>query len=243
MFANCTSLVNMPNIYATAINGRQTFMGMFSNCTSLANVTPLHITTMYCYDNGDGYGAFESMFYGCTSLTVAPSWTSGYEVLPYNGRYGSSSGFGNRLFKDTFNGCTSLVSCDWKIRCHEEGINTDIAGTLLVDEVINSTFNGCTSLTTPFELSYGPVFGPMHLDDDRFKLTFGDFIRDCSNVTELIFSKWANPINYYIGQPGTTGTIYVADNSVYLDPNYQDYYGQSPISGWTVESINNYPNS
>ena len=64
MFSGCTSLVNAPELPATALASR-CYESMFSGCTSLVNAPELPATALAsrCY---------ESMFSGCTSLTSAP---------------------------------------------------------------------------------------------------------------------------------------------------------------------------
>ena len=229
MFYSCTSLVNMPNIYATSIGQRKTFMSMFQNCTSLANVTPLHIDTVYTPTNDGGEGTFQNMFTGCTALTVAPSWNINW-TWKVNKKTGDSNPY--NWCKECFQGCTSLVSCDWNMRPA-----FDIDPNNIIPVNYESMFDQCSSLTTPCSLSIGETYGP-----NRDPINLNGFIGN-TNVTELILSKVASPINYSEGLPlSGSGTIYVADNSVYLDPN-SEYYGQSPISGWTVESINNYPHA
>ena len=227
MFENCTALINMPAIAAKTIVAKGTFNNMFKGCTLLANTTPLHIETITSPYDFDGGGAFEGMFCNCESLTSAPSWSISWDYQFYTGKRHVSDNQPYGMFQEAFYNCYNLTTCNWKTWVKMPPENT-ITGCL------DNCFGGCTVLTQAIELSLG--------DKYEGELNLGSTYSQCGYLTELIFSKVAGPINYGGDGPTSTGTIYVHPDSVYLDPN-SEYYGQSPISGWTVESINNYPNS
>lgn len=241
MFWGCTSLVNMPNIAAKSIDSYGTFKDMFNGgCTALSNATTLHIENIYVSTSSEDNGAFDGMFYGCTSLVTAPAWTTGYEV--YLSKNGSDSNEMLHTFRCTFRDCTSLTTCNWNLRIKTtHGVNHDWDSNILWDNIIEM-FYGCTSLVTPFSITVGPEFMEYDPYASPFYLNISNVFNGCQYITELIFSKVKGRIGCDEGAPSGTGTIYVADDSIYLDPN-SEFYGQTPIPGWTVESINNYPNS
>ena len=240
MFYGCTSLVNMPNIAATSVDSCGTFKDMFHGCESLANATALHIENIYVSQSSQYNGLFDNMFYGCTSLVTAPSWTTGYEV--YFSPKGTNTNNVQHMFKETFRDCTSLTTCNWELRIKtEHGVNPDWENNILYDN-INEMFYGCYALVSPFEITIGPEFMEYDPNASPFNLNITNVFNGCQYITEFIFSKVKGRIQCDDGVPSGTGTFYVADDSIYLDPN-SSYYGQTPISGWTVESINNYPNS
>ena len=94
------------------------FLGLFSRATKITSAINLQlvedILTPYCYS---------SMFYGCTSLTTAPS------ILP-------ATTLTEGCYRYMFNGCTSLTTAP------------ALPATTLAQSCYNSLFYGCTSLTT-----------------------------------------------------------------------------------------------
>ena len=212
MFTGCTSLTHMPDIYIeNIINGWGELTTMFEGCTSLVNTTTLHFKTIY--DTwSDADGCFVGMFRGCTSLVDAPAWNEDYEILNKSGN----------AFYNMFEGCTSLETCDWNIYPEDSSISP----------MFRNTFKDCNALLQGPALNRGTDYiGGIY--DSLYNGTY-------SSLNEFNYGKCAGPIHFNQSSFAASGTIYVADNSVYLDSSSQ-YYGQTPIQGWTVEAISNYP--
>lgn len=98
MFEKCTSLKVAPNIQSDLCFNNEYFR-MFAECTSLEFVQPvLRATKSILSDTSDAgctQNIFNSMFYGCTSLKVAPTI-----IMSYIGDNGT--------FGDMFSECSSL---------------------------------------------------------------------------------------------------------------------------------------
>jgi hypothetical protein len=63
MFVNCSNLAQAPALPATIVaNSSQCYFSMFGNCTHLAQAPELPASK-------PGYGCYEYMFLGCTSLS------------------------------------------------------------------------------------------------------------------------------------------------------------------------------
>ena len=103
MFAECTSLVNTPELPATTL-AEECYKSMFRGCTSLVNVPaalPATALTRYCY----GF-----MFKDCTSLVNAPELPA--TTLP------------NLCYSEMFEGCSRLEY----IKCLATYIDTSYSG-------------------------------------------------------------------------------------------------------------------
>jgi hypothetical protein len=87
-------------------------------CTNLGSDNVKFNIASYCFSN---------MFYGCTSLTTAPS-------LP-------AAALADRCYQSMFRGCTSLTTAP------------ELPATALAIHCYSSMFEGCTSLTTAPSLS------------------------------------------------------------------------------------------
>ena len=115
---NCMSMLfgdNADNNFS--LSGKNyAFYKLFYNCTNIVNVSEnfLPATTLadHCYNN---------MFYGCTSLTVAPS------ILP-------ATTLAVRCYNSMFQKCTSLTTAP------------ELPATTLVNLCYYNMFNGCTKL-------------------------------------------------------------------------------------------------
>ena len=112
MFKGCTSLVNAPELPSTAL-GYRCYLGMFEGCTSLTTAPQLPSTTLkrWCY---------RSMFLGCTSLTTAPE-------LP-------STTLAENCYEGMFANCTSLTTAP------------ELLATTLKKYSYFSMFYGCSNL-------------------------------------------------------------------------------------------------
>ena len=106
---------------ADEITGTYTFNKLFYQRTGLTStenlILPATALTLSCYN---------SMFYGCTSLTVAPE-------LP-------ATTLASQCYNNMFYGCTSLT------------VAPELPATTLAESCYEEMFNGCTSLTTAPEL-------------------------------------------------------------------------------------------
>ena len=98
------------------------FLGLFSRATKITSAINLQlvedILTPYCYS---------SMFYGCTSLTTAPS------ILP-------ATTLTEGCYRYMFNGCTSLTTAP------------ALPATTSAQSCYYNMFNGCTALQTAPQL-------------------------------------------------------------------------------------------
>ena len=97
------------------------FTGAFCNCTSIVSVAPDFLPATTLAD-----GCYQDMFYGCTSLTVAPE-------LP-------ATTLADGCYKFMFYGCTSLTTAP------------ELPATTLASNCYRYMFQNCTSLTTAPEL-------------------------------------------------------------------------------------------
>lgn len=217
MFKECTALTTMPVIAAKAL-----FTGslatMFQSCTSLVNTTPLHVEKLY-----NGRAHFSGMFSGCTSLVTAPTWDVNWACEPYTGsRYTIDQNDWTEIFINTFSVCTSLTTCNWKMTKEAAFYN-------------NYTFNTDSLLTTAPSISLGDVM------NDTFD--YGGMFNGCSSLTEIVAPKLKGEISMgEFNDHAQSGIIYVHDESRYLDSE-DGLYGQTPIEGWTVKGISEYPNA
>ena len=217
MFKECTALTTMPTITAKEIFGGA-FLAMFQGCTSLVNTTPLHIEKVY-----NGISHFSVMFAGCTSLVTAPTWDVDWICELYTGsKYTIEQNEWYSMYESTFGGCTSLTTCAWKMPKQATNGN-------------NYTFNTDSLLTTAPSISLGDVM------NDTFE--FGGMFNGCANLTEIVAPVLKGEISMgeFSDAPGS-GIIYVHDESRYLDPE-DGLYGQTPIEGWTVKGISEYPSA
>ena len=133
---------NQTSIGSYALNS---LFGSNSNITGAENMV-LPATTL-------AYGSYSSMFYGCTSLTTAPS------ILP-------ATTLAESCYGAMFRGCTSLTTAPelptttLAFRCYDfmffgcTSLTTapELPATTLANECYNGMFRVCTSLTTAPEL-------------------------------------------------------------------------------------------
>ena len=112
MFNGCTSLVQAPELPATTLE-EYCYYGMFNDCTSLVQAPKLPATTLavFCY---------EYMFHGCTSLVQAPE-------LP-------ATTLANDCYCYMFNDCTSLTQAP------------ELPATTLSDSCYFNMFKSCSNL-------------------------------------------------------------------------------------------------
>ena len=120
---NIMSLIYSDNfVNQTALPGTYTFYSLFKNCTKLVDIYNLILPatglTNYCYSN---------MFYGCSSLTTAPS------ILP-------ATTLKTDCYRSMFDRCSSLTTAP------------ELPATTLAQNCYRSMFYNCTSLTTAPEL-------------------------------------------------------------------------------------------
>ena len=118
---NLNSLLDYNNLDNIDISGKKgCFEKLFYNATNIidaSNLVMLSTLVDSCYN---------SMFYGCTSLTTAPA-------LP-------ATTLAAGCYQYMFSGCTSLTTAP------------ELPATTLASSCYSSMFNGCTSLTTAPEL-------------------------------------------------------------------------------------------
>ena len=123
VYGNIMSLIYGDNfINQTFLASGYTFHSLFKNCTTLVDISNLILpaTTLqsYCYMN---------MFYGCSSLTIAPS------ILP-------ATILATDCYRSMFDRCSSLTTAP------------ELPATTLAQNCYRSMFYNCTSLTTAPEL-------------------------------------------------------------------------------------------
>ena len=117
-YGNIMSLVDETGFATnTKLTAEQAFLWLFGANTTLTDASELQLPattlTAECY---------ESMFYGCTSLTTAPA-------LP-------ATTLTQYCYSSMFNGCASLTTAP------------ELPATTLAKSCYNDMFDGCTSLTT-----------------------------------------------------------------------------------------------
>ncbi len=145
MFSGCTSLVNAPELPATALYKRCYYM-MFYGCTSLVNAPELPATKL-------SNSCYSGMFYGCTSLVNAPklpatklSESCYSSMFSHCTRLVNASKLpatilSNSCYSSMFSHCTSLVNAP------------ELPATTLSAHCYNSMFSGCNSLVNAPKLS------------------------------------------------------------------------------------------
>ena len=113
--------------YETVNTNQADFRHLFEGCVQLTSAPALPSTDLaeFCYF---------AMFYGCTSLTVAPEELPATTLAPY-------------CYKNMFLGCTSLEDAP------------ALRATTLANECCASMFQGCTSLKTAPELRATTLVG------------------------------------------------------------------------------------
>ena len=156
MFYGCTSLVNAPELPATKLSNN-CYSGMFYGCTSLVNAPKLPATKLYesCYS---------SMFSRCTSLVNAPE-------LP-------ATKLSESCYSSMFSHCTSLVNAPelpattLSAHCYNSmfsGCNSlvnapKLSATILSNSCYNGMFYGCTSLVNAPELPATTLYNSCYND-------------------------------------------------------------------------------
>ena len=173
-----------------------------------------------------GNYAYNYMFYGCKSLTIAPE-------LP-------ATTIGSYCYYDMFNGCTSLTTApelpattlkQWCYRgmfwgCKSLTIAPSLPATTLAETCYTFMFNGCTSLTTAPELPATTMakecYYNMFYDCTSFKVfatSTGSYIypwRIPTSGTGTTASNWntrmlSNTGGTFTSDP-TINTIYYVEN-------------------------------
>lgn len=102
MFANCTSLKEIPELPATTVNTFG-YSYMFYNCTSLEEVN-FNLPVANLYDS-----AYRCMFYKCSSLTKAPNILSTVAGNVTSNGILTVTTYAKWLCASMFRDCTSLV--------------------------------------------------------------------------------------------------------------------------------------
>jgi hypothetical protein len=124
VYGNIMSLVNSTNFSTITVLAPYAFTRLFYGNKHLKNhptnalILPALALATGCYSN---------MFYGCTSLTIAPE-------LP-------ATTLASSCYSYMFRGCTSLMTAP-------ELPATTLTGTIIQDACYIGMFDGCTSLTT-----------------------------------------------------------------------------------------------
>ena len=90
MFQNCTSLISVPELPATAL-APYCYFGMFFGCTALTAVPALPATTItsMCY---------KMMFYGCTNIKLSTTQTADYTTAYRIPKEGTGTDVTNALY-------------------------------------------------------------------------------------------------------------------------------------------------
>ena len=206
---------------ADEITGTYTFNKLFYQRTGLTStenlILPATALTLSCYN---------SMFYGCTSLTVAPelpattlatgcyggmfhgctSLTSAPSVLP-------ATTLAESCYEEMFNGCTSLTTAP------------ELPATTLADNCYFHMFYGCTSLTKAPELPATTLADYCYLE----------MFYDCTNLNYIKAMFTTTPSTTY-----TANWAYgVASSGTFVKnaAAQWDVTGVNGIpTGWTVET-------
>ena len=152
----------------STISSEYALAGLFRDCTKLVSaenlVLPATTLANYCY---------QQMFYGCTSLTIAPE-------LP-------ATTLANTCYVNMFSNCTSLTTApvlhattlaygcyqNMFYGCTSLTIAPELPATTLTDYCYGSMFSNCTSLTT------APVLHATTLAQSCYSYMFGG----CTSLT------------------------------------------------------------
>ena len=119
MFEGCTGITTIPQGFLPTQKASHIYSAMFKNCTSLVSV-PSDLISGNLSTTYDGCCA--NMFYGCTSLTAAPT-------LP-------STTLASTCYNSMFYGCRSLTTLP------------TLPATTLQSSCYSNMFDGCTGITT-----------------------------------------------------------------------------------------------
>ena len=214
-----TNIQSVPKIDVETVSQGNTFNGMCSLNISLTNVNPVTGNSPEVdwlgIKNVKYEWSNEGCFYQCFKDCVNLRYAPPMHL--------ESVEHDNWLFYETFSNCQSLIECDWVIPYNNSADGEPVFGRM---------FENCWHLTS------GPTitgYCTEHRD-------FGSMFYGCTSLAELKFPAMVGTFEFSTSNFAPTGTIYVNDDSVYLDST-SEYYGQSPISGWTVEAWSNYPSN
>ena len=217
VYGNVHSLFGFRN-KLTGSFGKNGYIELFKHQTNLWN----HGFRNICIVPVDGTNKaddmsnmFNSMFYGCSSLTTAP-------VLDFSNFDTSSVMAMDYMFNGMFSGCTSLTTAPVL-----DFSNFDTSSVMAMDYMFNGMFSGCTSLTTAPDLYLywdtpnvqymNNMFNSMFygcaslitapvLDISNYSFShdtntedmFSNMFSGCTSLTTgpvLDFSEWAVPSN------------------------------------------------
>ena len=149
VYGNVMSLVYGDNFSGqTVLSSGGTFGSLFSSCSGLTSAENLVLpaTTL-------AYGCYSQMFYGCTSLSVAPELpATTLTDYCYSQMFAECTSLttapelpattlASFCYQNMFNDCTSLTTAP------------ELSATTLASYCYQSMFQGCTSLTTAPQLS------------------------------------------------------------------------------------------
>ena len=185
MFQYCTSLVNAPQLPATAL-ATNCYTYMFQGCTSLTKAPALPATTLAseCYN---------SMFHGCTSLTQAPTLpATTLANYCYYSMFSSctsltqapalpATALAENCYSQMFSGCTNLTQAP------------ELPATALAGSCYYAMFSNCTKLTQ------APALPATTFADECYSSMFNS----CTKVTELHYPASIQNDSTFTGMPGT----------------------------------------
>ena len=227
VYGNIMSLINSENYESTTtLTGTYTFCSLFRDNTYIKNkdgadlLLPATTLTKSCYN---------SMFYGCTSLTTAPA-------LP-------ATTLADYCYESMFNGCISLTAAP------------ELPATILTRYCYVHMFENCTDLTSApvlpaTTLAYGcyasmfmyctnltisPVLHAATLTDRCYESMFGG----CTNLNEVTCLATdisaSTCIEYWLSDVASTGTFTKAANMSKWTTFISGGSGTGIPSGWTVQ--------
>lgn len=225
---NCMSMLfgdNAADNYS--LEGKDyAFYDLFCNCTTLksvsANFLPATTLASNCY---------LYMFYGCTSLTIAPD-------LP-------ATALTDDCYGGMFHGCTSLTTAPelsataLTIRCYEDMFYdctslttapTILPATTLAAGCYQNMFNGCSSLTTAPELPATKLAESCYyyMFENCSKLNYIKML--ATDISAILC------LTYWINGVASTGT-FVKNSAMANLPTATESNDYAGIPrGWTVQN-------
>ena len=225
LFAGCDKLINADDLYfpSNLIDGANTpehhFTDMFRDCTNLQSAD-FYISTGQLLDS-----AYERMFLGCSSLTVAPH-------LP-------STSLGPHCYQAMFSGCTSLVNApELPATNLVRGCYDSMFGRYPANGTTyqGKTYSGCSSLKniTMRGTYYSPTNEPA-----AWKYTNPQYGTSVQHPLRN-WVKFVDAGGNYIGQ--STGDFYGDSGWAFVSTTGVDEYATTPVTGCDGVSYIGVPN-
>lgn len=211
---------------ANTLTNAKEYWGLFSGCTKIISAENLKLPAETLTDSCYGY-----MFYGCSSLTTAPTL--------------ESTSLASSCYNNMFRGCSSLVNVQNRLPAQEMqfmcygGMFSDcsslatapeLPATTLATSCYNGMFRNCTSLTT------APELPALTLQKYCYQQTFNgctqlNYIKAMFTSPVLSSKNYSDYTTSWVSGVASSGTFVKNVNATWT------YRGVNGIpTNWTVET-------